>query len=715
MKKQIKLYLHHDHFEPVTYSKKTGVFGFVKKVFSNIIAAIVLVCYIVGSVILEIVMLPVKAFSLLIKLPGSLNGLFQKFHLKKFRHTIFTFVVITLIAASGFHGLTIIAAGQSVKGRVLGTSDAGIGYLQDAKVSLEAQNLDAAQANFSKALEQFKNSQETLNSTSITLKSLLTVVPQKHDADKLLNSAQLITQAALKGTELMKLTQDMKLSSVGLNSNDNRATLLKAQSLLSESVDLVNQAASEINSVSISSIPEQYRPAFITAKDAAVMFQSNITSLKEVSSLLFDLLLGQKNILLVFQNNNELRASGGFMGTIGNAHMQDASLASLDIRTVYDWDGQLQQKILPPQPLLAVNSQWYMRDANWFANFPQSASRISSLYEKEGGETPDVIITMTPDVIIDMLERTGPITLPQYGKTLSAENFIEETQTATSIDYDKTLNQPKQFLADFFPLLMEKLGDSNGMLTFLEIFQLNLYKKNVLIYARNAELQKKVSAFNWGGEIKSTDRDYLEVVSSNLGGTKTDRFLEHTTKLESVIADDGVVNNVLSYTVRNPLPNTPGLENKSFVRFYVPEGSKLVSSEGFTNVEIPRVDQTGYTTDEQVREWQSKVSQDTVNGTYVGVEAGKTWFGNWMTVAGSEEKTVKLSYTLPFKVGNLDRHSLLIQKQPGSLTSQFDYSVSFNQRRSLWHSNTAKVEGSTLFYSQGLLADTFIGLVIEKD
>jgi hypothetical protein len=715
MKKQVKFYLHHDHFEPVTYSKKTGVFGLIKKLGVNIWNGIVLVCFIMGSVILETVTLPVKLFKALLRLPETVQSLWNKFHQAKFRRAVLSFIVIALVAASGIHGLNLIAAGQDIKGKVLGTSDAGIGYLQDAKTSLESQNTAAAQANFSKALEQFRNSKETLNSTNITLKSLLTVVPQKHDADRLLNAAQLITEAAIRGTELIELTDNMKLSAVGLSGTDNQGTLLHAQTLLNESVELADKASEEINSVSISSIPEQYQGAFVAAKDASAMFQTNISSLKEVCSLLFELLLGQKNILLIFQNNNELRASGGFMGTIGNAHLQDGALASLDIRSVYDWDGQLKEKILPPLPIRAANSQWFMRDSNWFASFPQSAGRISSLYEKEGGETPDLIIAMTPDVIIDMLERTGPITLPQHGVTLSAENFIEETQTATSLNYDKTLNQPKQFLADFFPILMEKLGQNNGMLTSLEIFQQNLYKKHVLMYSRNSELQQKITAFNWGGELRATDRDFLSIVSSNLGGTKTDRFMERNAHLDSVINPDGSISDTVMYTVKNPLPQTDGLKNKSFIRIFVPEGSRLTSSSGFTNVEIPRVNESDYVLDEKVMEWQSRVTQDTATGTYTGIEAGKTWFGNWLEAAGGEEKTVKVSYTLPFRLGDLDRHSLLVQKQSGALTNQFDYTLSFAGRKSLWNSNAAQMDSSKLTYSQGLLADTFIGLVLDNN
>ncbi len=711
MKKKLKLYLHHSHYETVSYNKRTGFFQTVLK-------TIFTICYGIGVGVIAIVTSPIYLYKFFASFPAHLQIAIRKLHNNQFRRTIAAFALIVVVTASGIHGLSLIAAGQDVKGRVLGASDAGFGYLQDAKTSLQAQNIDSAQANFNRALEQFKTSQEALNSTSTVLKGLLSVVPQKHDADRLLEAAQKITEAALKGTELINLTADMKLSAVGLSGGDkNRETLLHAQELLNDSVRLADESAELINAVSINSIPEQYQPTFVAAKDTATFFQSNVASIKEVCSLIFDIVLGQKNTLIVFQNNNELRASGGFMGTVGNARISDGSLNSLDIRSVYDWDGQLKQKILPPLPMRTVTDQWFLRDSNWFADFALSADRISSLFEKEGGETPDLIIAMTPDVIIQMLEKTGPITLPQHNITLTKDNFIEETQTATSITYDKQQNQPKQFLADFFPVLMERLGsqENGGLMGFLEVFQQNLYHKQIVLYSRDSDLEKRITDFNWGGRLRDTDRDYLSIVNSNLGATKTDRFMERSTNLHSTVNSDGTITNQLEYTVTNPLPSVEGLLNKSFIRFYVPEGAKLEGSEGFNrDIPIPAIDNGGYDLDDKVQEWEKGVQQDNNSGTYYGTESGKTWFGNWLIVPGGQSKTVTITYTLPFKLGNLDRQSLLIQKQPGSRADKFNYELEFPGRSSIWNSSTSRIENNKLIYHQDLIADNFLGLVLRK-
>jgi hypothetical protein len=710
MKKNIKLYLHHSHFEPVSYSKRTGLFGFIIDFLTSFF-------YLVGFAVLTILKLPVTIFKFLINFKEHFQKVAHNIREKKFQKTLAIFTLLVLIAASMVHGLIVVATGQKIKGQVLGESTVGITHLQNAKDSLMSNNPEGAQENFQKALESFKASEKTLNSSSVGLKSLLSVIPQKKDADRILFAAENLTQAAIYATELIQLTEEMKISAVGLsNGLSNRADLEQAQNLLSQIVQLAEQSATNINAISITSLPKNYQPAFVSVKDSANLFLSSTESLKEVFSLVFDILLGEKNILIVFQNNNELRASGGFMGTIGNAKLSNGSLGFLDVRSVYDWDGQLKEKIFPPQPIYAVNDRLFLRDSNWFGSFPVSASIISTMFEKEGGETPDLIITMTPEVILQMLEVTGPIEMPQYGLTLGADNFVETVQTATSVNYDREVNQPKQLLADFFPLLMDRFGTSEkgGLMGFMDLFNKSLSTKNILIYSRNKSIQDKILSLNWGGEIRNTEKDYLYVVNSNLGGTKTDRFLSRETKLESIINPDGSVINTINYSVTNPLPNNDALKNKSFIRFYVPENSTLKSSNGFnTDVQLPRLTSPDFILDRSVQQWQEGVTQDTVSGTFTGKESGKTWFGNWLEVKGGETKTVTISYELPYKLSGVSTQSLLIQKQPGSLNETFIYSLQYPNRTAVWSSPEFKNTENRLNFNSEISKDVFIGAVIQ--
>lgn len=718
MKKQVKIYLHEKHFQPISLKIKDS---FLNRLFYLIEKT----CYLAGMVLISILTAPFMLIKSLFTKSQQSTDDHRSHHQDSFlsrikyqKQAIISFSIIVIIVSLLVQSLSAIADGQSVKGRVLGVSDEGLKYLETAQHNLENQDLDTAQANFTKALTSFQNSQVILNSTGLFLKGVMGVIPQKQDADALLQSAQLLTQAGLQGSNLLKRIDNLKLGAIGLNINGdtkhNRNELQSIKESITEIVNIAQQAIQSLNSVSINSIPQEYQSQFISAKNLAQSFQKNTVILNEGVSLLFDLLLGQKNTLVLLQNNNELRATGGFIGTIGSAKLEDGSINYLNIKSVYDYDGQLKEKILPPQPIFAVNDRLFLRDSNWFVNFPESAKIISNFFEKEGGETPDLIIAITPEIILNMLERTGPITLAKQNITLSKENFIEQTQIETSLNYDKSLNQPKQFLADFFPILMQKLADSGGLMSFLDIIQSNLTNKNILLYSRNPDLETSINKFNWGGEVKETDRDYLSINSSNLGGTKTDASIQRTANLKTAIASNGTITNTLELTVNNPNFDTQ-LFNKSFIRVLVPKGSKLLASSGFSNdVKLPSVSENNYQPDSRIMAWQNQVSQNTTSGIYTGQEAGKTWFGNWINLPANTSRTIQLTYELPFKLSALDRYSLLVQKQSGMTNLHIDTEIDFTGRRSLWNTIGSQIDDGTLKYSSAITTDTLIGFVSEK-
>ncbi len=715
MKRKIKIFLHHDHFVQALVDRPISMRGGLRGLLKNIGHLLFLIPYGAGLAVINFVLLPVhfyRAVKNVKNLPQHFNNISRKLEL---RRTILVFVMLAIISGGAVHGAAIIASGQSLKGRVLGASDEGLQYLKEAQSALEAEDVSRAEVNFSKALSQFQNSEQEIQSASTILKGILDVVPQKRDGDKLLEALQLMTEAALHGTKAFAITQNMKITPDGLSGDNPEQSIRDLQSLVEQSTANLLRASNLLSSVSINTIPESQQQSFLQVRDALSIMEGSMMALRDVFGLLADIALGEKNILLVLQNNNELRPTGGFIGTVGTARFSSGRIKNLDIRSVYDFDGQMHEWILPPSPLEAINDRWYLRDANWFADFKSASQRMIALYEKEGGETPDMVMAFTPELIIELLHRTGPLTLPRYGVTLTADNFVEAIQTSTSIAYDKDLNQPKQLLADFFPVLMQKLGTmENGLMPLLEVLHTSLYQKDILLYSGSGELQSRIESFNWGGRIAATDRDYFNVVRANLGGTKTDRFIASKLKRETEIKDKGEIINTVTYTLTNPLPDAAGLRNMSFVRFLVPEGSELIASGGFTENSPKTLPDQAYSSDLSVTDWNKNLRYDPVAKIYTGKEDGKMFFANWVETKGGESKTISLRYKLPFTVNALDRFSLIMQKQPGALPIEFEQSITFSGRSVIWKSaDIGTMDDKSLTLSGKLTTDRYIGLVLE--
>jgi hypothetical protein len=93
MKKKLRMYLHHGQYEPITYHKEAGVFGFVKRIITVPGEAMINVCYSVGMLLLFIFTLPFQI--------AKLTPIIQKrFKTQQFQKTVAGFAVLALLAGS---------------------------------------------------------------------------------------------------------------------------------------------------------------------------------------------------------------------------------------------------------------------------------------------------------------------------------------------------------------------------------------------------------------------------------------------------------------------------------------------------------------------------------------------------------------------------------------------------------------------------------------
>ncbi|MFA5990815.1 MAG: DUF4012 domain-containing protein [Candidatus Doudnabacteria bacterium] len=638
---------------------------------------------------------------------------------KQFTTSFVTFFIIVSAGVLALQSLNLVAYGLEIKNKLLKTALVGNYYLSNAKKSLLEQDTTGAENAFAKAYQTFSQGQEQLNNANQSFALLLNFLPQKQDADRMIKAAGLVSQAGSQFIALQKDLNQISLSAGGLSAGDRptEELLRNIDDGLSQASDKVVTAQKLVTDINEKSIPQGSRENFEQLKSQLNILAFALTNFNEVFSLTKSLALGEKNVLVLFENNNEIRASGGFIGTYGNLKMVDGKILSIKVSSIYDLDGQLAESIKPPSPILNVNPKWYMRDSNWFAHFPQTAKTISGFYEKEGGETPDLVVAMTPDLIIDWLKITGPVLLPHYNLTLTADNFVEQTQVATTLNENSPVSAPKQILADLVPLLLQKLSeeDKSALPQIIQALQDNLSKKQIVLYAKSPELQNKIATFHWDGGILDTERDYLSIVSSNLGGTKTDLYIDQTNELHTTIADDGTITNELTITRTNKLPELEGTTNTSFIRIFTPKGSKMMSVLGFDYKNLDFPEDINYKIDSNVFSWEKNSLRDVLSGTIIGQEANKTFFGNWLSVKGGESRTIKITYQLPFKLDSIDNYSLLAQKQIGQVPQDFKWSLNFSGRSVAWKNfDPAMMETSSLNSDIILNKDIFLGLILTK-
>lgn len=664
------------------------------------------------------------------------------------------FVIMALVLIVPMQGYSYYNDLKSQRAMVLGATSSIYDDFQQGFVAFEKLDFSAASDKFSTAQSNLYSVNQILEKYPAFLISLARVIPSFGQE---VSSGLNIMAAGNKMAEL-GITLSSLFSELQTNGADNIAILQSLQLGLSEAGVTLQEIESLLSKVDSNSLPADYREQFDQLNSLLPSAKKVFQNAAEVSSFASDWLGANspQRYLLIFQNSNELRPSGGFIGSIAEVDIKNGKIQNFYLPPggVYDLQGNLKILSASPEPLRLLNANWQLQDSNWFFDFPTSAKKIMWFYEKSGGPTVDGVIAVNSQILPKLLTITGPIELKEFDLVLNAENVITELQTEVEINYDRELNQPKKIIASLMPIILQRL-ETLPPQDFFSMFSLlhnALQIRDIQLYHQQAQLQDKIQYFGFGGEVQSTDYDYLAVVDTNIGGGKTDQVISSQVLLTSNINSNGEVINTLKLIKQHngdPTDIFTGQMYRDYLRIYVPLGSKLVAATGFTP---PTVDEfnhpsAGFSEDEFLKNVETNELIDLGTKTRITDEFGKTVFGNWLSLLPGEQKEVSLTYVLPnkinFKKQNQDNffinlidkflaitglnqegdnevamHTLLLQKQSGQPFYSFSHEVIFPNTwevlvSNLLKNNTARRD-NRVYYQNTISTDQVWGVIFSR-
>ncbi|MEA2065071.1 MAG: DUF4012 domain-containing protein [Patescibacteria group bacterium] len=613
---------------------------------------------------------------------GRLPNVFR-FSLPSFwSRSLIAFVTICFILVLPFEAAFVYKANLYEKGKVLGQAKSAMGELKAGGEYAVENNLIEAGKHFNRSFENFKYAQKTLDNSNSMLVKVFKNIPADGgivlSGDNLLSFGENISKAACRlngslGTILEREDTIFRKDNILINEKDTpifafRKGFLTEISGLLENTLLVKRdleaALENINRVKLNALNNEQKQTLLLIKEKLPNIISIVGDFNELLDVGIEI-LGKDNFkqyLILFQNNYELRATGGFIGSFAVMDIDQGRIKKIYIPEggSYDVRGGLTKRISSPIPLHLVSPLWQFHDANWWPDFPTSARKLMEFYEVSGGSTVDGVIAITPEIIIDLLKITGPIDMEEYGKVVDADNFMWTAQYYVELEYDKEGNKPKKFIADFTSILISKLSESfeDGSINMMDIFEIlekQAQSKGMQFYFTNQDAQKIVEENFLGGEIKQSSGDYLMVVNSNIAGGKTDGVISQSIKLNTTVENDGTAVNQLTIKRAHNGDYEDYFQrdrNVNWIRIYVPEGSKLVSADGFKNPDSKffQEPEAKLDIDQDLAELDSEFKIDKLSGIKIYNQFGKTVFAGWSMVDVGETTEIELEYELPFKV-----------------------------------------------------------------
>jgi len=418
----------------------------------------------------------------------------------------------------------------------------------------------------------------------------------------------------------------------------------------------------------------------------------------------------KREYLVLLQNESELRATGGFIGSYAILSFQNGKLLDFEVKDVYEADGQLKGHVEPPIEIKNYlgEANWFMRDANWNPDFVKASADIQWFLSQEVNKKVDGVIGINLAVAKSIIGVIGEINVTDFKGKITKDNLYEQAEYYSENKFFPGSTQKASFLGTLGSQMFEEIKELK-VRQQLELISslIDLLEKNEIQLAiNNNDAAKITTDLGWDGVIyqgkcskENCFSDYLFVVDSNFGVNKTNYFLSRN--IEQVIdINENLVDRTLKINYENTAKSNdfPGGEYKNYLRVYLP-----------TNVSLSQISVIDNKTNIRKIYTSEEIRIKEVNG--------KKEVGFLVKVPILSKETVEMKYSSENNLVGKDKFSYVsyVQKQSGFGDTGLVTLVSFPKDwQPLQVEPQASMVGGKLLFNQKLNKDVKMGVELGK-
>jgi len=329
----------------------------------------------------------------------------------------------------------------------------------------------------------------------------------------------------------------------------------------------------------------------------------------------------RKKYFILFQNDNELRPTGGFLTAYSVIFVENGKVTPEKSDDIYELDKKFTKRVPIPEVLgkyLTTEKYWNLRDMNTSPDFKESMDQFLTYYKDLPGEPKDLdgIIAVDTQVLTDLVKVLGPIEIPGYG-TFSAENSPKCDCPQIIYALSEIITRPtpylrtdrKGILGPMMRAILDK-AYSAPKTQWPQLFDIgwkNAQGRHAQMYFFDEAAQAAAQKVHAAGRLeKDPDaEDFLAIVDANLGGAKSNLFVTYEVAQEVGVPSNGELTKKVTVTYKNSRRgDNCNLEAgllclnstlRDWNRIYLPKGAKLTNSQGFRQGSVKQYDQGEFT------------------------------------------------------------------------------------------------------------------------
>ena len=274
-----------------------------------------------------------------------------------------------------------------------------------------------------------------------------------------------------------------------------------------------------------------------------------------------------RTYLLLVQNEDELRSTGGFISGAGLLRLRSGKILELDFKDSYAVDDLTKPHSSPPEALgeLMGAQMWLFRDANWSPDYPTAAGVAATIYEQDQGRSVSGVIAVDQRAIRSLVEVMGPIQMEGRDVPVTGGNFVQTIRRAWApVEGDREDQwwlHRKDFMSDITTGLIEKLQREPDSMDFVKVAHAlwrALAESHILVHLTDPALAEILAQSRWNGAILPAEGDFLMVVDTNVGFNKVNPNVQQALDYRLVIGEGGETTAVVSIAYKNTSHRSSG-------------------------------------------------------------------------------------------------------------------------------------------------------------
>ena len=287
----------------------------------------------------------------------------------------------------------------------------------------------------------------------------------------------------------------------------------------------------------------------------------------------------EKKYLMLFQNDKELRPTGGFITAYAIFRL-DSGVIHVDTSSdIYSLDATIGNKPVAPSPILKYLPKvplLNLRDDNLSPDFKVSMDDFSAMYKTAGDYVKtDGIIAIDTHALVSAMNILGDMNVDGTTFTTKIDprcdcpQVIYELEVLADQPVQGIRTDRKGIIGDLMYAIMSKAFSSSPKLYWGPLFQTminEINEKHVIFYMNDAKAQAGFEGLNAAGRVMPFDGDYFNINEANFGGAKSNMFVSEAITQDYNVAADGTVAKTVTVDYKNPYaPSDCSLEEGIFV------------------------------------------------------------------------------------------------------------------------------------------------------